>query len=81
MATTTRAMVGGFGSDLFQVRLRNVDHALRFDERIGFLGRRKNELVVELDSVARGQPGPDRAAAAGVGRRPGQGAGVPDTRC
>ena len=54
VATTTRAMVGGFGSDLFQVRLRNVDHALRFDERIGFLGRRKNELVVELDSVHAG---------------------------
>src|SRR5918995_3401689 len=54
VATTTREMVGGFGSDLFQVRLRNVDHALRYDERIGFLGRRKNELVVELDSVHAG---------------------------
>ena len=54
VATTTREMVGGFGSDLFQVRLRNVDHALRFDERIGFLGRRKNELVVELESVHAG---------------------------
>src|SRR5918995_1618228 len=54
VATTTREMVGGFGSELFQVRLRNVDHALRYDERIGFLGRRKNELVVELDSVHAG---------------------------
>ena len=54
VATTTREMVGGFGSDLFQVRLRNVDHALRFDERIGFLSRRKNELVVELESVHAG---------------------------
>ena len=49
-----RGSVGGFGGPLFQVRLRNIDHALRFDERVGFLGRRKNELVVELDSVQAG---------------------------
>ena len=54
LATTTREMVSGFGGLLFQVRLRNVDHALRFDERVGFLGVRKNELVVELDSAQAG---------------------------
>ena len=54
LATTTREMVSGFGGLVFQVRLRNVDHALRFDERVGFLGVRKNELVVELDSAQAG---------------------------
>jgi ribonucleoside-diphosphate reductase alpha chain len=54
LATTTREIVGGFGGPLFQVRLRNIDHALRFDERVGFLSRRKNELVVELESAQAG---------------------------
>ena len=78
LATTTREMVSGFGGVLFQVRLRNIDHALRFDERVGFLGRRKNELVVELDSAQAGNrdrialPRPVWEAVAG------QGSGVPE---
>jgi ribonucleoside-diphosphate reductase alpha chain len=49
LATTTRETVSGYGGPVFQVRLRNVDHALAFDEAIGFMGARKNGLVVELE--------------------------------
>ncbi|WP_405145713.1 vitamin B12-dependent ribonucleotide reductase [Sphaerisporangium sp. NBC_01403] len=49
MATTTRETVSGLGSRIFQVRLRNVDHALNFDEIVGFMGDRKNKLMVELE--------------------------------
>ncbi|MEO3800273.1 vitamin B12-dependent ribonucleotide reductase [Nonomuraea sp. B1E8] len=41
LITTTRTTTSGFGGDIFQVRLRNVDHAMAFDEVIGFLGERK----------------------------------------
>ncbi|MFL1430141.1 MULTISPECIES: vitamin B12-dependent ribonucleotide reductase [unclassified Nocardiopsis] len=53
MATTTRTTRSGLGGDLHVVRLRNLDHALRFDEIVGFMGDRKNRLVVDLE--------PDRA--------------------
>ncbi|MDT0303626.1 vitamin B12-dependent ribonucleotide reductase [Streptomonospora wellingtoniae] len=49
MATTTRITQSGSGGDCHVVRLRNVDHALRFDETVGFMGDRKNGLVVALD--------------------------------
>lgn len=54
MASTTRTTRSGYGGDCHVVRLRNVDHALRFDETVGFLGDRKNKLVVQLE--------PDRSA-------------------
>ncbi|MDG4829751.1 adenosylcobalamin-dependent ribonucleoside-diphosphate reductase [Solwaraspora sp. WMMD1047] len=46
MATTTRRTVSGFGGDIFQVRLRNQEHAIAFEEIVGFIGRRKAELIV-----------------------------------
>jgi ribonucleoside-diphosphate reductase alpha chain len=49
LATTTRKTVSGFGGDIYQVRLRNVDHALNFSELIGFIGQRKDRLVVALE--------------------------------
>ncbi|HTX83298.1 MAG TPA: adenosylcobalamin-dependent ribonucleoside-diphosphate reductase [Streptosporangiaceae bacterium] len=41
LATTTRTTVSGWGGPIFQIRLRNIDHALRFDELVGFIGERK----------------------------------------
>jgi ribonucleoside-diphosphate reductase alpha chain len=46
MATTTRRTTSGFGSTMWQVRLRNTDHAIAYDEVVGFLGARKSELIV-----------------------------------
>jgi len=54
LASTTRKTVSGFGGPVFQVRLRNIDHALRYDEMVGFLGDRKNALVAELESPQAG---------------------------
>ncbi len=54
LITTTRKTVSGFGGDLFQVRLRNIDHALNYDEVIGFIGERKAQLLAFLE--------PDRSA-------------------
>ena len=49
LATTTRETVSGWGGAIFQVRLRNVDHALSFSELVGFIGQRKDRLVAELE--------------------------------
>jgi ribonucleoside-diphosphate reductase alpha chain len=49
LATTTRQTQSGWGGPVFQVRLRNVDHALNFDEIIGFIGERKSQLMVFLE--------------------------------
>ncbi|MFY9931119.1 MAG: LAGLIDADG family homing endonuclease, partial [Streptosporangiaceae bacterium] len=49
LATTTRETVSGWGGPVFQVRLRNVDHALSFSELVGFIGQRKDRLVTELE--------------------------------
>jgi ribonucleoside-diphosphate reductase alpha chain len=49
LATTTRETVSGWGGPTFQVRLRNVDHALSFSELVGFIGQRKDRLVAELE--------------------------------
>jgi ribonucleoside-diphosphate reductase alpha chain len=43
-ATTTRTTPAGWGGDASVVRIRNIDHALNFAERIGFIGSRKNEF-------------------------------------
>jgi ribonucleoside-diphosphate reductase alpha chain len=43
-ASTTRTTPTGWGGDASVIRLRNIDHALNFAERIGFIGHRKNEL-------------------------------------
>ena len=49
LATTTRTTTSGWGGPMQQVRLRNVDHALNYAELIGFIGRRKDELVTALE--------------------------------
>ncbi|HTT54185.1 MAG TPA: adenosylcobalamin-dependent ribonucleoside-diphosphate reductase [Streptosporangiaceae bacterium] len=49
LATTTRATASGWGGDIQQVRLRNVDHALNFDEMVGFIGQRKSAQMVFLE--------------------------------
>ena len=46
LATSTRETQSGWGGPVFQVRLRNVDHALDFDEIVGFIGERKSRLMV-----------------------------------
>ena len=55
LATTTRETESGWGGPILQVRLRNVDHALRFDELVGFIGDRKNGLVVEVETTLSGK--------------------------
>src|SRR5215813_8253577 len=54
LATTTRRTVSGWGGDILQVRLRNIDHALDFDESVGFISERKSRLMAFLE--------PDRSA-------------------
>ncbi|GIH08601.1 hypothetical protein Rhe02_66680 [Rhizocola hellebori] len=49
IATTTRRTESGWGGDIHQVRVRNLDHALNFDETVGFLGDRKNSLLAGLE--------------------------------
>ena len=49
LATTTRKTLSGWGGPIFQVRLRNVDHAPNFGELIGFIGQRKDRLVAEFE--------------------------------
>jgi ribonucleoside-diphosphate reductase alpha chain len=51
LATTTRRTTSGWGGDILQVRLRNVDHALNFGEIVGFIGERKARLLVVLEPV------------------------------
>ena len=45
LATTTRETPSGWGGTAIQVRLRNVDHALRYEELVGFIGERKARLI------------------------------------
>jgi ribonucleoside-diphosphate reductase alpha chain len=54
LATTTRRTASGWGGPIYQVRLRNIDHALEFGERIGFISERKSRLLAFLE--------PDRSA-------------------
>ncbi|HUZ51113.1 MAG TPA: adenosylcobalamin-dependent ribonucleoside-diphosphate reductase [Streptosporangiaceae bacterium] len=49
LATTTRQAQSGWGGPIWQVRLRNIDHALNFDEHVGFISRRKSELLAALE--------------------------------
>jgi ribonucleoside-diphosphate reductase alpha chain len=52
LATTTRQAKSGRGGTIFEVRLRNVDHALNFDEFVGFIGERKSQLMAFLEPTA-----------------------------
>jgi ribonucleoside-diphosphate reductase alpha chain len=49
LAATTRETVSGWGGPIFQVRLRNVDHALNFGEIVGFISERKAQLMAFLE--------------------------------
>ncbi len=49
LATTTRETASGWGGPIFQVRLRNIDHALNFDEVVGFISERKSRLMAYLE--------------------------------
>ena len=53
-ATTTRKTVSGWGGNSYQVRMRNIDYALLYDEVVGFMGSRKNSLVAVLESSQTG---------------------------
>ncbi|HEX4700759.1 MAG TPA: LAGLIDADG family homing endonuclease, partial [Pseudonocardiaceae bacterium] len=54
LATTTRQTVSGWGGAQYQIRLRNIDHALNFGELVGFVGERKSAQLVAVESA---QPG------------------------
>jgi len=45
LPTTVRETVSGFGGAMFQIRLRNLEHAVMYGEIVGFLGERKARLV------------------------------------
>ncbi|MBF8187412.1 vitamin B12-dependent ribonucleotide reductase [Nonomuraea sp. K274] len=45
LVTTTRTTVSGFGGDIYQVRMRNLDHALNYDEIVGFISERKAKAL------------------------------------
>jgi ribonucleoside-diphosphate reductase alpha chain len=46
LPTTTRETVSGWGGPIYQVHLRNLEHASRFAELIGFMGQRKAALLL-----------------------------------
>jgi ribonucleoside-diphosphate reductase alpha chain len=54
LSTSTRETVSGFGGPIFQVRLRNLDHAAGYAESVGFMGERKARLI---DDVIASQSG------------------------
>ena len=45
LPSTVRETVSGFGGPTFQVRLRNLEHAVLYGEAVGFLSERKARLV------------------------------------
>ncbi|GAA1965503.1 vitamin B12-dependent ribonucleotide reductase [Amycolatopsis minnesotensis] len=51
LATTTRETTSGWGGAEYQVRLRDIDHAVTFDEIIGFISNRKSRLTADLEPV------------------------------
>lgn len=55
LATTTQRTQTGWGGESEHIRLRNIDHALNYAEVVGFLGRRKSELLAwrEQDGVGK----------------------------
>ena len=55
LVSTTRETRSGWGGPIHQVRLRNIDHALRFDELVGFVGERKARLLAELETPQSGK--------------------------
>lgn len=49
LVTTTRVTKSGYGSTMYQVRLRNLDYAMKYRENVGFLSRRKNLLLQKAE--------------------------------
>ena len=45
LPTTLRETASGFGGPVFQVRLRNLEHAVMYGDVVGFLGGRKARLL------------------------------------
>jgi ribonucleoside-diphosphate reductase alpha chain len=54
LATTTRETVSGWGGPQFQLRLRNLAHAHRYAETVGFLGGRKERLLAAASPTQSG---------------------------
>ena len=54
LPTTTRATTSGWGGDVHQVRVRNIQWAAEFGERIGFISERKAALVAREPSARSG---------------------------
>ncbi|HSA51897.1 MAG TPA: LAGLIDADG family homing endonuclease [Yinghuangia sp.] len=52
LLTTTRETTSGLGGRVFQIRVRNLDYAMRYRSAVGFMGRRKSEKV-RTDGPAR----------------------------
>ena len=52
MVTTTRRITSGWGGPILQVRLRNVEHAMIFDEVVGFISERKAKSLVCVEPAA-----------------------------
>ena len=50
LLTTTRTTRSGYGSTIQVIRLRNRDHAVRFNRAVGFLSNRKAGLLATSDS-------------------------------
>ncbi len=53
--STTRKTTSGWGGPQFQVRIRNVRHAVTFDEKVGFLSERKARLLAHAPSTHSGR--------------------------
>jgi ribonucleoside-diphosphate reductase alpha chain len=49
LLTTTRITKSGYGSTMYQVRLRNLDYAMKFYQEVGFLSRRKHRLLQKAE--------------------------------
>lgn len=54
LLTTTRTTRSGYGSTIQVIRLRNRDHAVRFNRAVGFLSTRKVGLLAADDSSQAG---------------------------
>jgi ribonucleoside-diphosphate reductase alpha chain len=54
LLTTTRTTRSGYGSNIYVIRLRNRDHAVRFKQSIGFMSARKSSLLAVENSPQAG---------------------------
>jgi ribonucleoside-diphosphate reductase alpha chain len=54
LPTTTRETVSGFGGPIFQVRVRNLDHAAAYGEGVGFISERKARLIEDVTASQSG---------------------------